>query len=117
MNPLSTFPELLTFGMIAPVLLRLSVGILIIYFGYKRYFKKWNGSSIVYGLTGIFLILGLYTQIAAILGILILKFDFWTDRSEKKVSREYLIIAYLAVVILITLIITGPGFLAFDMPL
>jgi uncharacterized membrane protein YphA (DoxX/SURF4 family) len=117
MNQLSIFPELLTFGMIAPLLLRLGVGYLVLLFGWERFHKKHKWASAFYLIAGVLLILGLYTQIAAILGILIIKFDFWTDRKKFSSGKEHLNLSILMALIFLSLLITGPGFLAFDLPL
>src|SRR3989344_3512038 len=117
MHPLSTFPALLSFGLIAPLLLRLAVGGLIILFGWERYKKPYQWSSLLYVIIGVLLILGFYTQIVVIASILILKFDFWTNKKAGQVSREKFLLQVIANVILISLLFTGPGFLALDLPL
>lgn len=117
MHPLSLFPDLFTFQLLAPFLLRLVAGYMIILFGWERYHKKFRWTSLIYLVTGILLLLGLYTQAAAIAGILLVKFDFWTDRTEFKITRIYVNTAMLVSVILLSLLFTGPGLFGFDLPL
>ena len=117
MHPLAVFPQLLTFSLIAPLLLRLAVGIFILYLGLERYKKPYGWSSIFYVASAILLVLGFYTQVAVIASLLILKFDFYTDKKSNPVSREKYILQVVLNVILISLLFTGPGFLAFDLPL
>ncbi len=117
MHPLSTFPSLLTFGLFAPLLLRLCVGSLILLFGFERYKTSYKWASIFYAVSGVLLVLGLYTQLAAILGLIILRFDMWVEKKKSPVSRQYLLFDITLSIILISLIFTGPGFFAFDLPL
>ena len=121
MHPLTTFPQLLFLGLISPTILRLVVSLFVIYLGYKRSKKEYNWSSIFYVVAGVLVLLGLYTQIAVIVGIIVLKFDFYIDyfrnRKTKPVSiNEYILYAF-AGIILLSLIFTGPGLFAFDLPL
>jgi len=117
MHPLSTFPELLTFGLFAPLILRLTAGLFILYRGSERYKKPYQITSVFYFISGILLILGFYTQIAAILALLVLKFDFYTDKKIGLISREKFILQVVVNIIVISLLFTGPGFFAFDLPL
>ncbi len=117
MHPLSVFPQLLTFSLVAPLILRFSVGLFILSRGWDRHKKPYKFTSIVYAIAGALLILGLYTQIAAILALIVLKFDFYTDKKTGKVSREKFILQVIVNIIVISLLFTGPGFLAFDLPL
>ena len=117
MHPLSIFPSLLTFGLMAPFLLRLSAGALILIFGWERNQKQYKTQSIFYAISGVLLVVGLYTQIAAIVGLILLRFDMWADKKTAPVSRECRIVDILLNVILISLLFTGPGFFAFDLPL
>ena len=117
MHPLTLFPSLLTFGLAAPLLLRLNVGILILLFGKERYGKRYKWTSTFYFLSGILLVIGLYTQIAAITGLILLRFDAWTEKKTSSHPRIYVILDITMSIVLISLLFTGPGFLAFDLPL
>lgn len=133
---LNPFPILLTFGIIAPALLRVTVGLIFLYFSYEtlrsrrdakivcfdevglkpgKYWVPVAGAAELVG--GILLIAGLWTQVAAILlsivtiGALIMK-----SRGGKEVRGPALYYILLFAV-LISLMLTGAGFLAFDIPL
>ncbi len=117
MHPLSIFPSLLTFGLLAPFLLRVGVGLFIILFGWERFNKPYKLSSIIYFATGIMLMVGLYTQVVVIIGIILIKFDYFVDRKFSPISKDKMIIYFLVAVILLSLLVTGPGLFAFDLPL
>jgi uncharacterized membrane protein YphA (DoxX/SURF4 family) len=117
MHPLSMFPGLLYLGLLAPLLLRLTVGLFILFLGKNRKQKIYKWSAVVYILPGIFLIVGLYTQIATIIGILVIIFDFYIDNKTASVSLDKKILYVMSGVILLTLLFTGPGLFAFDWPL
>lgn len=118
---LTLFPQLLDFGFFAPLILRLVVSLFMLYLGYKRYGKQYKWTSILYLLSGSLVLLGVYTQLAAIIGIAMLKFDmytnFWKNRNVAPVSVEKYFLYGIAIVILLSLLLTGPGALAFDLPL
>lgn len=133
---LNTFPDLLAFGLFAPLILRLAAGVTCALMGWRlirRDKESWvrvaeslgrvPGLSYVWvvggllELGGILLILGLYTQVAALLlatltGILsALK----RKRTEQiPYDRAFL---DLLLVVLISLLFSGAGFFAFDLPL
>ena len=121
MHPLTTFPALLTYGLFAPSLLRLAVGVFILCLGLRRYKKPYQWTTIFYAISGILIVLGLYTQISAIVAIIVLKFDFYVDyyvnRKSTPVSKELYFLYALAGIILLSLLFTGPGLFAFDLPL
>ena len=121
MHPLSTFPALLTYGLFAPLLLRVMAGIFILSLGWERYKKPYNWSAIIYAIFGPLLILGLFTQISAIVAIGILKFDYYFDfyknRKTAPVPKNITFLYAVIGIILLSLLVTGPGFLAFDLPL
>lgn len=133
---LNTFGDLLTYGLVAPFILRVIIGLIFIGFGYvKAYgikkdtvieipgYKKDN-LKIIFGIialietiAGIFLVIGLYTQISAIivallsLGAMVLKYN---HRSAIKNSFLFYILAF---AIAVSLVFSGAGFWAFDLPL
>lgn len=133
---LSIFPTLLTFGLFAPFLLRVALGLVFIRFGWHKlgsgradktaFFESlgWKpGSYFAFGFgvieltAGLLFIVGLYTQLAAlvatfiILGTLILKRKTADDIES---STGFLA---LLLVIALSLLVSGAGFFAFDFPL
>jgi uncharacterized membrane protein YphA (DoxX/SURF4 family) len=121
MHPLSLFPSLLTFGLLSPFLIRVVAGLYVLYLGKKRYAGAYKWTSILYVLAGIGVFLGFYTQAAAILAMCVVKFDFylryWKDRKTVPISKDTYFTYFLVQFIFLSLLFTGPGFLAFDLPL
>ncbi|MES3004991.1 MAG: hypothetical protein V4690_02675 [Patescibacteria group bacterium] len=117
MNTLSFFPDLLTFSMVGPLLIRLSVGFFILYLGRERLQKPVGFVSIFYFACALFLMVGLYTQLAAILGIIILKIDFYSKRIGVFSDMNMFFLYAVSITVLLSLLFTGPGFMAFDLPL
>lgn len=119
MHPLSTFPFLLTFVLISPLLLRLSVGILRLLSGIEKIKKEKVGKifSIIQIFSSIFIIIGLYSQINALIALAIIGVDFFKERKQGNLSRERNALTVLMSIILISILFSGPGFFAFDLPL
>jgi uncharacterized membrane protein YphA (DoxX/SURF4 family) len=117
MHPLSSFPQLLFLSLLAPTILRLSVGFFILHLGKNRSQSKHNRASPIYFISGVLLIIGLYTQIASIVGILVLIFDFYVNRKSTLISEDKKTLYVIVGVILLSLLFTGPGLFAFDLPL
>lgn len=123
MHPLSVFPQLFYLGLVGPLLLRLGTGFFVLYLAKNRYQKVYKWSSVIYALSGLLLVLGLYTQPSAIVAILALIFDFYAEDKNTlssqsgSMSKEKQILYLLAGMMLLSLLFTGPGFFAFDLPL
>lgn len=116
---LSLFPSLLVFGVFAPFLLRLILGITVVYFG-MNYIKQKQHTPVILGMIeivlGLLLIGGIYTQGAALLVALILGLKL----GKKIATRAFLthgVNYYLILfVISLSLALSGPGAFAFDRP-
>lgn len=118
MHPLSIFPKILFLGpMITPLLLRVAIGLFLMHLGNNRHKKDYGWTTFVYVLTGVLLVLGLYTQIAVLVGLIILGFDYFVDKKTTSLSDEKNILYMLVGIILFSLLFSGPGFLAFDLPI
>jgi uncharacterized membrane protein YphA (DoxX/SURF4 family) len=138
MNTLNIFPDLLTFGLIAPLLLRVTVGLIFIYFGIvkllkEKEFKISFFQKIGLGLKsaifffwlvavieiagGILLIVGLYTQ-AVTLALLTVTAGamYAKTRYPQSMSNsvEFFILLF---IVLVSLLFLGAGFFAVDLPL
>ncbi len=133
---LNPFPELLTFSFFAPTLLRVAVGLVFAYLAWHHFsarracageIEMFVSRSLAGGLCTIYaliealvalgLVIGLYTQVAALVGavitlkILVLKRSF---HQTAPLSRT----AYaLVCIICISLLVTGAGAYALDLPL
>lgn len=113
---LSLFPQLFIYQEWAPFVLRLAVGFIAIGFGYHKLFKPKEYRNFAVGLiefcSGILLIAGFLTQIAAGLIILTMIHEIVRPESEKNYKLKILLIASLVAIMLL-----GPGFLSIDLPL
>jgi uncharacterized membrane protein YphA (DoxX/SURF4 family) len=132
---LNTFPGLLTFSLLAPFIIRLTVGFVFLNFGYQK--LKNHSASLptfeaiglrpaaafvrIFGLlelvAGGFLIAGFLSQISALvagaisIGVVIIK----TKRPDLFVnSRGFF---FLLFILSLSLTLTGAGFWSFDLPL
>mgnify|MGYP001616535134 CR=1 FL=1 len=114
----SLFPELFNFSFIAPFVLRIALGVPLIKNGFGKAIAKEKTPQRIMGgivfLSGILLLIGLFTQAAAMAVSLIIVINSivlrgrhprsWTERLVK-------------LAIAVSLILTGPGLFAFDLPL
>jgi uncharacterized membrane protein YphA (DoxX/SURF4 family) len=121
---LSLFPSLLTYSMIGPFLIRLVVGGTLAFFGYKKVVKKGQSTgsnSTTYGaleiFIALFIIVGLYTQLAALLNVVILVIKLGYKVKDGKFLSDGVNYYLLLLVMALSLVFTGPGFFAFDLPL
>lgn len=131
---LNPFPGLLVYGFFAPTLLRLAVAVVFAWAAWSQWshrkelghvrFPLVGGGAWVVWLTllveilaALGLFFGYYTQWAAILGALLaLKYAVWDHRYPKffPLSRAA---ALLILVICLSLLLSGAGALAYDLPL
>ncbi len=133
---LNPFPELLTYSLLAPFIIRLAVGFVFLNLGIltiKGERDVWQNSikalgipnpkrvtqilAIIQILGGLLLIIGLYTQIAAlILGILSLA-ETYIEYKESSILKRELFFYILLFVSTISLLLSGAGAFAIDIPL
>ncbi len=135
---LSIFPQLLDWQFYGPTLLRLALGIIFLAHGYQKLAGGSEGREQFAGwlesmkfrpgkfwawlvtaaelLGGILLIIGFWTQLAAlILAIEFLVILFWVQRGKPFIGgREF---DFLILLALLALLVLGPGALAIDLPL
>lgn len=133
---LNLFPDLLTYGLVGPLILRISIGLLFINLGYleltrekerwakvfetirftpARFWVKVFGGLEIIG--GALLIAGLFTQGAALfLGIVTLA-EMFLEYREPVILTRNIIFYGLIFVICLSFMFTGAGFLAMDLPL
>jgi uncharacterized membrane protein YphA (DoxX/SURF4 family) len=131
---LNTFPDLLTFSFFAPTLLRLAAAVVIAGIAYlqwkhvasiertnlpivgKSTWWVWL-STVAHGAIAVLLLLGYYTQIAALLGLLSAIKHFTFQHRYPNVFPLSRSTYFLLSVILFSLLFTGAGALAIDLPL
>lgn len=121
---LSTFPSLLSFGEYAPFIIRIVLGFTLAYFGYMKFKGKGSSSGSntkVYGVAeiiiSILIIIGLFTQVAALLNVVILIIKLGHKVQEKALLTDGVNYYILLLAMAVSLVLTGPGVLAFDLPL
>lgn len=133
---LNPFPTLLTYSLLAPTIIRVGIGLVMLGLGYQHLFSKreklvtnlipkwgaWTAFLVWYlGLTeliiGIFILTGFLTQAAAIGGILLsLNLINWKESLPSLVP--YSKIFYLLLITgFLSLLFSGAGAFAFDIPL
>lgn len=133
---LNTFPDLLVYSLFAPFFLRLAIGFVFIRFGamalsqdrhslvliFERiYLKPGVVFVTIFGLlevlSGTLLVLGLYTQIGALIAGVISLILLVGKLRGKSFGREGVLFDFLLLSIALSLLFSGAGFLAFDLPL
>lgn len=134
---LSLFPQLLDFGILGPVFLRVGLAVVFIAHGYPKLFKKegFLGASqffesinikpgkfwvIVVGVLeffgGILLFAGLFTQLVALLLAFDMLVAIWKVKFKNGLVNGYefeLILLFSA----LALVVLGPGAFSLDLPL
>ncbi len=136
MNTLSMFPDLLTFWLIAPFLLRITAGSIFIYFGYTKIWKEkerrvsffnkigFGKGAVFFWLVslaeligGILLVLGFFTQVTAIILSLVILGAIYTKIRQPDLLDNSLEFFILLLAVLLSLLFLGAGFWAIDLPL
>jgi uncharacterized membrane protein YphA (DoxX/SURF4 family) len=124
MHTLSLFPVLLSYQQLSPFIIRIVLGVTLAYFGYHKILgsgKSSGSNSKVYGIVelvvALFLVIGLWTQLAALINAVILLIKLGWKIKERKFLTDGVNYYILLLVMAISLIFTGAGFLAIDYPL
>ncbi len=117
---LSIFPELLNYSQLAPVILRIALAVVFLYFGYLSFKIEGNKYSKAEGaikiIIGLFLLAGFLTQIAAFLASLAMI----AEAIKEKMAGGFIkrkVLKFLIFAIGVSLALLGPGLLAIDLPL
>lgn len=116
MQILSVFPEILFLAPFAALLIRFALAILLGYCAWKHLVnrdKVGRALGFVESIVASALILGAWTQIVAIIGMLFV--GIWIMYPKSRVTATGT--AFLAFVLFLSLLLTGAGALAFDLPL
>jgi uncharacterized membrane protein YphA (DoxX/SURF4 family) len=115
------FPSLLAHNQIAPLIIRIIGGATLGHFGYQKSIDQGQSSgsnSRVYGvieaILSIMIIIGLLTQFAALLCIIILVIKIGLKAREHKLLTSGVNYYILLLAMMISLLFTGPGLLSFD---
>jgi len=132
---LSQFPNLLWLGIFAPFILRIALGLILFLTSFhqlvdkrhvseKRFLNEWPKYgynllwtiSVVEIILGLSLVAGMYTQTTALLTALLSTFAIISSKYRLATSRDFLFYI-LMLAISLSLVITGAGVFAFDVPL
>ncbi len=136
MQTYNLFPELFAFSIIAPLILRLVIGFIFLNLGILKLGKEkkgWITSLNILGLKpagffvvvlgiveiigGLFFIVGAYTQIIAMILAIISLAELFIEYREDSILKRDVVFYLLLASICLSLILTGPGFMALDIPL
>lgn len=114
------FPILLIFGLLAPLLLRVTLGLTFIHFGGKHIKSKKSrllALGIIEIIGGALLVIGLYTQIAALVFSVILGVELIKKIKNREFLTDGVNYYLLLFVIAVSLLLSGAGLFAIDYPL
>jgi uncharacterized membrane protein YphA (DoxX/SURF4 family) len=133
---LSVFPTLLIFQFMAPTILRVALGVIFLNFGITKIGRQRASKAVFFEtigmkpginyvwiigileiILGLCFIAGFLTQVVAIITIIILTISIKLKKSHSdsfESSSGYL---WLCLIIALSLLISGPGWMAIDMPL
>ena len=118
---LSIFPSLLAFEGFAPLLLRLVLGAIFIFWAYGKLKKRDGSKEIALGgleaIIGISLVLGFLTQISALIAAIIFLIRIVQKIGSKAFLTDGINYYFILFIISVCLLFTGAGFIAFDLPL
>ena len=124
---LSIFPSLFTYSLLSGLILRLTLGLVFLFWGYKRLMsksekigtekKKITAFGTVKAIIGILLIIGLWTQLAALASAIILIVKLAHKARSKSLFTDGVNYYFILLMISLALLFTGAGALAFDLPL
>lgn len=134
MRMLSVFPQILFLAPLSATILRIAAGFVFLYLAYVHFGKRTRAADeiapivggarvilVIYSLielvVGICLIIGLWTQAAALIGFLIGAKMLIIRKALKDLKPISELSYFLLAVICLSLLFTGAGAFAFDLPL
>jgi uncharacterized membrane protein YphA (DoxX/SURF4 family) len=125
---LSAFPQLFNYSLLAIALLRIVFGFWFVMYGYTTLFnansqgkkdlltfEKTIASLAL--LAGFLTLIGLFTQIAILVGLFTLFLKWYMDVQSKTITREIFTFGFYIAIIGLALLFLGPGAFAIDLPL
>ena len=133
---LSIFPSLLIFGIFAPFILRVAVGVYLFYTGWRHFGGEQESitkeiarkvgpyakpvalfTALVEIVVGLSLIAGFLTQVAALIGMVYALKMIWFKKDCPVLVKHERVFYVILFVILLSLLLTGAGAPAVDLPL
>ena len=133
---LSVFPNLLTYSQLAPFILRVIVGVIFLELGYLKLGTEktaWNMFfqtihfrpshlfvillATIEIVSGAFLVVGYLTQVAALVMAIILFAEGYVELQDGALLKRDIVFYVLLLAICVSLLFSGAGKFAFDLPL
>jgi putative oxidoreductase len=133
---LNPFPELLSFSLLAPFFLRIVLGMVFLNLGYLKFRAEKQTWASFFDLTalkpamfwvsffalveilgGLMLIVGFYTQIVALAFAVITLVELYVENREPVLLNRNFVFYLLLFVISLSLLFSGAGAFAVDLPL
>lgn len=117
---LNMFPALITYNLLAPVIIRLVLGVVFGYIGHHRIKTKEKGLvlfGMIHVIIGILFFVGLMTQVAAIVASIILVVQLAHKVKSKAFLTDGVNYYILLLAMSLSLIFSGSGLWALDWPL
>ncbi len=138
LNIPSVFPQFFTYSAVAPLILRLALGVIFVAHGYPKLFKNFSGTvqffesinikpakffAVLTGVSeffgGLALILGIFTQIAALLiaAVMVVATIYVKKIKFKKGLVDGYELDLILLAAALSILFLGPGALSIDLPL
>ncbi len=133
---LNPFPELLTYGLLSPFILRVVVGFIFVNLGllaFKGEKERWIVSLATLNIPnpkiavkifgaiefvgGVMFLLGYYTQIAALVLALLTFAEAYVEYKDPTILKRNFVFYVLILAITLSLLFSGAGAFAIDLPL
>jgi uncharacterized membrane protein YphA (DoxX/SURF4 family) len=116
---LNPFPDLLTYSILAPFILRTVLALVYLDIGLINFKREgWLKTLGLLEIAGaVMLFVGFYTQIASILFIIITGVSFYIEYKDESVLKRDIVFYLLVLAISVSLLLTGAGAYAKDLPL
>ncbi len=133
---LNPFPDLLNYALLAPLLLRLVLGVIFLDLGALKFRSerpRWIASfealriypadlilsfyALLQIVGGLMLIVGIYTQVASLFFVLSTGAELYIEWRAKDILKRDAVFYLLTFIISVSLLLTGAGAYAIDLPL
>ncbi|MEK7461651.1 MAG: DoxX family protein [Patescibacteria group bacterium] len=133
---LNPFPELLMYSSVGPLVLRVLLGLIFIDLGFLKFRSEkeaWLVSLETLGLrpadlflpiyallqiaSGVLLLIGLWTQIAALILVILSGIELYIEWRAREILKRDVVFYLLIFIISLSLLLTGAGAYAIDIPL
>jgi len=118
---LSVFPYLLSWQMLSPFIIRVTLGVVVLLWAHKSLKKgsPTNDKAIgaIEGVAGILLTIGAWTQVAALVIAIDLVIRLWQKASSKNLFTDGVNYYFILFILSLSLLVTGAGAFSFDLPL